>query len=182
MKTKMILLCFVLFGFTTFIGCSKDDTTDDGMDENYSLQAKVDGNLMTVNEGILTAIIVNNAGSAGSYMEIAGWAGYGDSQILVRLDQLSSDTMAKSTLQTGKVVNFRLEIVDSGSHFKNQKYDLTDVHVSNPNGVPDGQFTIDGISDTNIWGTFSFVGYNEDDGSKKNVTEGKFNATFVGQN
>ncbi len=182
MKTKMVLMCFVLFGFAAFTGCSKDDTTDDEMDENYSLQAKVDGNLTTVDEGILTAIIVNNAGNAGSYLEIAGWAGYGDSQILVRLRSMSASFLDKSALKTGKVSSFMLEVMVSGDHFKNQKYDLTSVHITNPNGVPDGQFNIDGISDTNIWGTFSFVGYNENDGSKKNVTEGKFNATFVGMN
>ncbi len=180
MKMKMVLMCFVLFGFAAFVGCGKEDTTVDEVDENYSLQVKVGGSLLTIDQGILTAIIVNNTGSAGSYLEIAGWAGYGNSQILVRLRQVSSGTLTKSTLQTGNVTNFMLEVADSGNRWKNQKYDLTDVHVSNPNGVPDGQFTISEISDTNILGTFSFTGYNEDDGSKKNVTQGEFNATFVG--
>ena len=182
MKTKMVLVYFVLFSLAMVAGCSKGDSTDDSPDENYSLQVKVDGNLLTVDQGILTAIIVNDAGSTGSYLLIAGWAGYGNSQILVRLRSMSASSLDKSSLKTGKVTNFMLEVMDSGEHFKNQKYDLTGVHVTNPSGVPDGQFTIDGISDTNIWGTFSFVGYNEIDGSKKNVTEGKFNATFVGIN
>ncbi len=175
----MVLALFVLLAFATFISCSKDDTPDNSMDNNYSLQAKVDGNIVTVNEGILTAIIVNNAGNAGSYLEIAGWAGYGDSQLLVRLRSMSAGALDKSALKTGKVTNFMLEVADSKDHWKNQKYDLTSVHVINPNGVPDGQFTITEITDTNVMGTFSFTGYNENDGSKKNVTEGKFNATFV---
>lgn len=169
MKKKMVYACLVLLGFLAFTGCGKNDSTVDTPDENYSLQVKVDGNLTTVDEGILTAIIVNNAGNAGSYLEIAGWAGYGDSQILVRLRSMSANYLDKSALKTGKVSSFMLEVMDSGEHFKNQKYDLTGVHVTNPSGVPDGQFTINGISDTNIWGTFSFVGYNEIDGSKRTL-------------
>lgn len=154
----------------------KNDGTSVDVNGDFDLEAKVDNQLFTVNKGILTAVIANNAGNAGGYLDIAAYA---DSAVYFRLRILNAQHLRMEDLKTGQVSDFMMQFYSKGQSWINQKYDLIGVHATNPDGVPDGQFKIDGISETNIWGTFSFVGYNENDGSKVKITDGKFNAWFV---
>ncbi len=155
-------------------GCKKDDITDEPAEE-YSIKAEVDGKTLSAQMGILSASIVNKSGDAENYLEMAT---YVDSAVYIRLRVMFDHPFDKSDLQTGKVNDFYLKYFKAGKSWVNEKYNFTDVQVSNPSGVPDGRLNIEGISDTNIWGTFSFVGYNSSDGSTVTVSDGEFNANF----
>lgn len=156
-------------------GCKKDNFTQEPAAEEYAMKATVNDKLLTAQMGLLSAAFVNDSNNAVNYLEMAT---YVDSAVYIRLRVMFDHTFDKSELSTGKVNDFYLKYFKAGKSWVNEKYNFTSVQVSNPSGVPDGQLNIDGISDTNIWGTFSFVGYNSSDGSKVEVKDGEFNARF----
>ncbi len=170
---QMLISAIVLMILAT--GCKKNDVTEQPAAEEYSMKATVNNKLLTAQMGILSAVIKNGSGDAGDYLDMST---YVDSAVYIRLRVMFDHTFDKSELSTGKVNDFYLKYFKAGKSWVNEKYNFTNVQVSNPSDVPDGQLNIDGISDTNIWGTFSFVGYNSNDGSKVEVKDGEFNALF----
>jgi len=173
---KRFAFYLLVSSIITLTGCCKDDQNPSDMPlENYALQAKVDNKPVTIDIGGLSAEIWNNAGNAGSALRISGSTNTSETFTLQYIDALF---LSKDKLETGQVTDFKLAYSSSESNWFNEKYDLTGLHVTNPDGVPDGKFVIEGISETNIWGTFSFVGYNTDDSTTIQITEGKFNAEF----
>ncbi|HPE54807.1 MAG TPA: hypothetical protein P5514_05230 [Bacteroidales bacterium] len=172
---KYVLSFLVLAMFV--MGCDKADepAPTDSKTPSEGLKATVETNVVNVSIDNLSVIIGNNAGNAGGYMEISGTAASGET---FKLRFVKDGFMSRDVLTTGAVENFILEYQNAGNSWLNENYTLVGIHVGNPDGVPDGQFTITGMNDNNIWGTFSFVGYSYTDTSTTNVTEGTFNARF----
>ncbi len=129
---KQILLGVITLIILT-IGCKKDDGTEEELNGNYDLEAKVDNQLFTVNKGILSAVITNNAGNGGGYLTIAAYA---DTAVYFRLNYIDPVTLHKDKIETGEVSNFLLQFSSKGKSYINQYIEYSNGYkVTNPDGV-----------------------------------------------
>ena len=161
---KLLFLCLCI---ATLVSCSKDDDGGDGGSAaSGTIEASVDGSSFTSME-IATTAVEQNMGGATT----------------IRVQGSNSDGKGIVLTISGYDGIGTYEINGSGNLLTNAIYTETD--LSNPMDTQTwfapydetvvGEIQVSEKTATNIKGTFSFNGKNEEGGTMKEVTNGSFN-------
>ncbi len=164
MKTmKKLTYLLLMIAAVSFTACSNNDDDNNDGDGNTGeeyLTAKVDG----VNfEAAQTPAVIVSATNQNGVLVVQG--GQNDSQT-IRINIFNYNGVGSYT--SG----------DNITNTNSMSYSTLSPVVSWVSSLDTGSGTLQVTSDdgTTIEGTFSFEGYNSEDGTTKNITDGKFKA------
>lgn len=172
MKRIFTLLCII-----HLFNCSNDNN-DDSNDFNtaeFGLEAKIDGELFSLETDDLIIESYQNGGNAGGGNRIYGCLT--ETNECISLSTFG-ETFDPNGFQEGQVLDFNLFYSIGNQTFYNYNFNLNNTHQTNTADIPLGQFTITERTENYAEGTFSFVAYNYNNDISINITEGVFKVSL----